>query len=359
MAFLLEGDFGLHVPKTGDICNGFIVSISGSHILVDIGAKSEGYIDPKEVEQLPADERAELEVGGEVTVFVTNAEDNRGTIGLSITQAILANEWAKASAYLESGEEIEVSILGKNRGGLLTQLGQLRAFVPASQLGLTQQEYKDDSIMSQFQGKKLKTKVIEVDPDRNRLILSAKDAVNHAKKSKRLERIANLEEGGVLNGTIVNIEKFGIFIDVGGIQGLAHLSELSWSRISNPQEIYEVGQSLDVMVLNIDTEKARIALSLKRLKDDPWVVAAGVFSEGDQVPATITKIEKYGAFAELGHEVALEGLIHLSEFGPTKVKHPSMVVEEGEQVVAEIIKIDLEKRQLGLSLKHSHSEYAE
>ena len=353
MAFLLEGDFGLHVPKTGDICTGHIVSISGSHILVDIGAKSEGYIDPREVEQLSPEDRDELEIGGEVTVMITNAEDSRGNISLSITQAIMANEWSKAKEMLESGEEIEVKILGKNRGGLLTQVGRLRGFVPASQLGLTQQEYRDDQIMSQFQGKALKAKVIEVDPDRNRLILSAKEAADKAKKSQRLEKISHIEEGSTMQGKIVNMERFGIFVDVGGIQGLVHLSELSWSRISSPEELYSIGEDVEVLVLNIDEEKARIALSIKRLKDDPWKVADGVFNEGDFVDARITKIEKYGAFAELKHEVALEGLIHLSEFKGEKVKHPSHEVNEGDITQVQIIKIDLLKRQLGLSLNFS------
>ncbi len=353
MAFLLEGDFGLHVPKTGDICTGHIVSISGSHILVDIGAKSEGYIDPREVEQLPPEERDELEIGGEVTVMITNAEDSRGNISLSITQAIMANEWSNAKALLESAEEVEVQILGKNRGGLLTQVGRLRGFVPASQLGLTQQEYRDDFIMSQFQGKTLKAKVIEVDPDRNRLILSAKEAADKAKKSKRLEKIAHIDEGAVLNGKIVNMERFGIFVDVGGIQGLVHLSELSWSRITSPEELYSIGEEVEVIVLNIDEEKARIALSIKRLKDDPWKVADGVFTEGTLAKARITKIEKYGAFAELQHDVSLEGLIHLSEFKGGKIKHPSHAVAEGEIVTVEIIKIDIDKRQLGLSLNIS------
>ena len=356
MAFLLEGDFGLHVPKTGDICTGHIVSVSGSHVLVDIGAKSEGYIDPREVEQMSPEDQAELEVGSEVTVFVSNAEDSRGTISLSINQAIMANEWSNAKDLLKSEEEIEVSILGKNRGGLLTQIGRLRAFVPASQLGLTQHEYRDDYIMSQFQGQTLKAKVIEVDPDRNRLILSAKEAAEKAKKSKRLEKISNIEEGAILSGKIVNIERFGIFVDVGGIQGLVHLSELSWSRISNPHEHYTVGETVEVFVLNIDQEKARIALSIKRLIEDPWKTADGVYSEGDMVPVVITKIEKYGAFAEIQGDVSLEGLIHLSEISEERIKEPTEIVNEGDKVTVQIIKIDMKKRQLGLSLKNAIDE---
>ena len=159
MAFLLEGDFGLRVPKAGEICSGHIVSVSGNHILVDIGAKSEGLVDPREIDQMSADEKEALEMGAEVKVLVTNPEDSRGTIGLSIAQALTAEEWANAKALLESGEEIEIVISGRNRGGLLTQIGHLRAFVPASQLGLAHHEVRNDQTLAQFQGQTIRAKV--------------------------------------------------------------------------------------------------------------------------------------------------------------------------------------------------------
>lgn len=352
MAFLLEGDFGLRVPKAGEICNGHIVSVSGNHILVDIGAKSEGLVDPREIDQMSELEKQELEIGLEVKVLVTNPEDNRGNIGLSISQAVTAEEWANAHELLKSGEEVEVTIIGRNRGGLLTQIGHLRAFVPASQLGLAHHEVRNDQTLSQFQGQTIKAKVIEVDADRNRLILSSKDAAGKAKKAKRLEKISNIEEGKILPGNVVNIERFGIFVDIGGIQGLVHLSELSWSRISDPEELYSVGDSVEVYVLNIDNEKARIALSIKRLHEDPWQQADGKYSEGEIVPVVVTKLEKYGAFAEIKGEAPIEGLIHLSEIScEDRLTHPSQIMNRGDEMLVKIIKIDKKKRQLGLSLK--------
>ncbi|MFK7804918.1 MAG: 30S ribosomal protein S1 [Anaerolineae bacterium] len=351
MAFLLEGDFGLRVPKAGEICNGHIVSVSGNHILVDIGAKSEGLVDPREIDQMSADEKEALEMGAEVKVLVTNPEDSRGTISLSIAQALTAEEWANAKALLESGEEIEIVISGRNRGGLLTQIGHLRAFVPASQLGLAHHEVRNDQTLAQFQGQTIRAKVIEVDSERNRLILSSKDAAGKAKKAKRLEKISNIEEGKILPGHIVNIERFGVFVDIGGIQGLVHLSELSWSRISNPEELYSVGDAVEVFVLNIDEEKARIALSIKRLLDDPWKEADGIYTEGEFVPAVITKLEKYGAFAEIQGAAPIEGLIHLSEISEEeRIEHPSQIIDRGDKMMVKIIKIDMKKRQLGLSL---------
>ena len=353
MAFLLEGDFGLKVPTMGEICTGHIVSISGNHILVDIGAKSEGLVDPREVEQLESDQRKALEIGAEVKVLVTDPEDSRGTISLSIQQAIMAEEWNKARELLKSGEKIEVTIAGKNRGGLLTNIGMLRAFVPASQLGLSQHEIRNEQALAFFQGKQLTAKVIEVEPDRNRLILSAQEAGLATKRKKRLERLAELEEGSVMTGRVVNIERFGIFVDIGGIQGLVHLSELSWTRISNPEHHYSIGDEVDVYVLGIDEEKARIALSIKKLMEDPWKTAEGVYQEGDVVSVSITKIEKYGAFAVIEGGIPLEGLLHLSEISDEKIDHPSQIMKKGDEFMVKIIKLDMKNRQLGLSLKEA------
>ena len=356
MAFLLEQEFSLRIPKPGETCTGYIVSNSGKQILVDIGAKSEGLIDPREVEQMSHEDRSQLTEGEEVCVYIVDSEDSHGNILVSIEQAIAENDWQEAKNMLETEIQVECQIIGHNKGGLLTELGALRAFIPASQLGIPPHELRSEKALAQFVGQTLVTKVIEVDRSRNRLILSAKEAALHLRQTLRRKKLTQYEEGQIVNGNVVNIEKFGIFVDIGGIQGLVHLSELSWQRVNDPKALYSVGDKVDVYILNIDNDKSRIALSVKRLKEDPWVTINSHYKEGDFVPATITKLEKYGAFARLQGDLPLEGLIHISELSEEKVKNPQEVVKLRESVVVKIIKINQKEKQLGLSIKHVPQE---
>jgi len=356
MSMFLEEDFSLYMPKSGEICEGTIVYNGNQEVLVDIGAKSEGMIDIREVEQMDKAARMELSVGNTIPVYVVQAEDHNGNIILSYEKAIAESDWLLAQNLLESQEAYEATIIGFNKGGLLTTVGKVRAFIPASQLGATSYAQRSEEHLSEFIDQKLSTKVIEVDRSRNRLILSAKEAMQKSREIYKTKLLGELNVNDVCHGRVVNIEDFGLFVDIGGIQGLVHLSELSWKRVSNPRDLYEIGDELDVCVISIDHKKQRVALSVKRLLDDPWTNISAHHTEGELVEVTITKIERYGAFARINSDIGLEGLIHISEFSDKRVKHPSQMVEKGQVVAAKIIRINSEQRQLGLSLKQAASE---
>ena len=355
MSMFLEEDFSLYMPKTGEICEGTVVYNGNQEVLVDIGAKSEGMIDIREVEQMNKPTRAELYVGNTIPVYVLQAEDHNGSIILSYEKAIAESDWLMAQNLLESQEDYEATILGFNKGGLLTTVGKVRAFIPASQLGATSYAQRSEEHLSQFVDEVLSTKVIEVDRSRNRLILSAREAMQKSRDAHKSKLLGQLQVNDVCHGKIVNIEDFGLFVDIGGVQGLVHLSELSWKRVSNPRDLYEIGDDIDVSVINIDNKKQRVALSVKRLLSDPWSDITAHHHEGELVEVTITKIERYGAFARINSGIGLEGLIHISEFSDKRVKHPSQVVEKGQIVNARVIRINSEQRQLGLSLKQVDS----
>lgn len=353
MDFFLTQDFDLIIPKTGETYRGIVVAHNqNNEILVDIGAKSEGIISNREVDSLPPEVLQELAIGCEVPVYVLAAEDDRGNILLSYGQAVAAEGWDQARRLQESQDVFKAKITGFNKGGLLTNIHQVRAFIPASQLGLPLTPGSDtEAHLKQFVGQTLETRVIEVDPSRNRLILSARDAVKKMREKKRTQMLTELTEGDICEGKVVNLESFGAFVDIGGLQGLVHLSELSWKRINNPAEILEVGDTIEVYILGVDNDKQRVALSIKRLESDPWTTIDEQYKEGQLVEVTITKLERYGAFAQLNDDFGLEGLIHISELADERVQKPSDVIRTKQVVTARIIRIDRDKRQLGLSLK--------
>ena len=348
----LAQDFELMVPSPGDTVKGVIVAHHENEILVDIGAKSEGIITNREVENMDDNVRADLIVGKEISVYVVSSEDQHGNIVLSYGQAMAEAGWEYARDLLDSQESYESSIIGYNKGGLLTKIKNVRAFIPASQLGGPPSSgTSTDDYLSQFVGQTLETKVIEVDRDRNRLILSARAAAKKLREAQRKKLLSSLSEGEIVEGKVVNIERFGAFIDIGGLQGLVHLSEISWKRISHPNDEVAIGDKIKVYVLSIDHDKQRVALSIKRLTADPWTTIEDTYQVGQLVEVTITKLERYGAFARLNDDTGLEGLIHVSELSEDRIQKPNDVVHKDEIVTARIIRIDANQRQLGLSIK--------
>jgi small subunit ribosomal protein S1 len=301
-----------------------------------------------------------LAVGSEIFVYVVDPEDKDGNIILSYTKAIEEQDWITAKELLDNQEAYQGKVVGYNRGGLLIKMGQVRGFVPASQLSLSRQisstgETTEEQLRK-IVGQKIYAKVIEVDRSRNRLILSERAATKEMRESQRLHLLDNLKEGEVREGRIVNLADFGAFVDIGGIEGLVHLSELSWKRVNHPGEKLKLGDQVKVYVLNVDQERQRVALSMKRLEADPWNNMGAQYQVGQLVEATITKLTKYGAFARINDEYELEGLIHISELSADHVKHPRDMVQKGDIVAARIIRIDSEQRQLGLSLKRVASD---
>lgn len=354
MEFLLDTDFDLKIPTAGETCTGIVVAHSTNEILVDIGAKSEGIITNRELAEMDQAVIDKLTVGSEIPVYVLNSGDRDGQILLSYTQALSEEGWLTARKLFESQELFECEITGYNKGGLLTNINHVRAFIPSSQLGLPGRNTTAEQL-EEFIGQTLQTKVIEVDQTRNRLILSARAAARRMREKQRTRLLEDLQEGDICEGKIVNVEDFGAFVDIGGIQGLVHLSELSWQRISTPYDQVSIGDKVQVYVLNVDHKRQRVALSLKRLQTDPWDEICAQYQEGQLVEVVITKLERYGAFARLNDEHGLEGLIHISELAPERVNQPSDVVQVDDTLSARIIRIDSKRRQLGLSVKQVHS----
>jgi small subunit ribosomal protein S1 len=287
--------------------------------------------------------------------MVVSPEDRNGNIILSYTKALQEQDWILAAELLESQEAFQGKAVGYNRGGLLVNLGQVRGFVPASQLGNHRrrrgQRSNHEERLASIVGEEITAKVIEVDRGRNRLILSERAAMKEIRAAQRESAIKEIEVGETRQGKIVNLADFGAFVDIGDIEGLVHLSELSWKRVDHPSEILSVGDDVEVYVINVDEERHRVGLSLKRLEPDPWTIIDTVYAEGELVEATVTNLTRYGAFARIDDEYALEGLIHVSELAEEHVEHPQDIVRKGQTVAARIIRIDPEQRQLGLSLK--------
>jgi small subunit ribosomal protein S1 len=367
MHALLDAEsYELETPRRGEIRIGTIARISENDILVDVGAKSEGIITSRELDRLSDEELSELNVGDEIQVYVVRSADRDGTMLLSISRAEEQQDWLNAEEYMENQEPYEGLIDGYNKGGLIVKLGRLRGFVPASQVSISRRRRSNgetpDDRWSEMVGEPIITRVIEVDQRRNRLILSERAASREARDALKERLISELQPGEVRQGTVISLADFGAFVDIGGADGLIHISELSWKRIDNPSEVLEVGQEIEVKVLNVDADRKRISLSLRDLASDPWDDIMDGFAEGQLVEGTITKLTKFGAFAALKgtKEYEIEGLIHISELSDDHIEHPREVVQEGQEVAMRLIKIDNERRRIGLSLKQVDSaEYAD
>ena len=359
MDFLLDEE--LNLPSAGEIRTGSVVTQRSNEILIDIGAKSEGVIDTREIASLDQDALAYLAVGNEVLVYVVNPEDGNGNIILSYTKAKEEEDWVKAVELMESQDVCECSVVGFNRGGVLVDVGLVRGFVPNSQLRRDRRIRRDDQPESQramqaMIGEIIRAKIIEVNRERNRLILSEIAASKEIREAQKAELMSDLSVGDVFDGRVVNLANFGAFVDIGGIEGLVHLSEISWKRVSKPSDVLQVGDKVKVSVLKIDDERQRIALSIKRLEADPWTLIDDSYQVGQLVEATVTRLTKFGAFARLNDNNELEGLIHISEMAEDRVEHPRDVVTADDNVMVRIIRVDSEQRQLGLSLKQVSSE---
>jgi len=354
MQSLLESDsLGVDLPQSGEIRKGTIASITPGQILVSIGAKSEGVIAGRELEQLTSEERAALKVGQEVSVYVLHPEDSSGNVVLSMKRAQEQMSWDSAEKMISDETVTESKIVGFNKGGLIVLVGGLRGFVPASQISSVRRaQASGDTPEQRWQkmvGEPIGVRIIEVDRERRRLILSERAASAETRASIKERVINELEEGKVYTGRVTSLADFGAFVNINGADGLVHLSELSWDRLQHPREVLEVGQEVQVKVINIDREKKRIGLSMRALQDDPWKARTAKFSVGQLVEGVITRLTKFGAFARL--EGDIEGLIHISEISEHRIEHPKEVLKEGETKTLRIIRIAPEEHRIGLSLR--------
>lgn len=358
MSALTPEQYGYKQVKYGDIVSGIVVRVAPHEILVDIGTKSEASVATKEVDELSREGREKIQIGEEILAFVLRPEDyENGTI-LSLARAQEERDWRDAQAALDGGTILEAQVAGFNKGGLIVRVGKVRGFVPASQLEMAarsrgERELSEQDLAS-FVGKKLKLKIIEIDRARSRLILSERAAMREVRRDARARLMEEIQEGEVRSGTVTSIADFGVFVDLGGVDGLIHVSELSWTKIGHPSDAVKVGDPIQVKVLGIDREKNRIGLSLKRLQPEPWTTIEERYHIGQLVNATITKLASFGAFARV--DEGIEGLIHVSELSDRRINHPKEVVKEGDALQLRVIKIDPERRRLGLSLKRVQDE---
>jgi len=370
MQALLDESSGLKEIKRGDVLAGTIVQIAPHEIVVDVGSKSEGIISGREMERLPHDAFSEMKVGDEIMTYVVSPEDGNGNIVLSLSRAQTEKDWHEAEELFRTQNVFEGQVAGFNKGGLIVKVGKVRGFVPASQLVSVpggkpgaegeEEESKADKQWQPLVGKKLQLKVIEMDRARNRLILSERAAMRDWRKVQKEKLLSELHVGMHLKGKVISLADFGAFVDLGGADGLVHLSEISWKRVTHPKEVLKVGQEVEVEVLNVDHDRKRIGLSLKRLEADPWSTIENRYKIGQLVEGTITKLAKFGAFARIKDDDEIEGLIHISELSDGRINHPKEVVKEGLVVTLRVIRIDADKRRLGLSLKRvDQAEYVE
>ncbi len=364
MAELMDQSFAFEPIETGEVRKGTIVSVRPTEILVDIGAKSEGIISDREFERIGKEAQTRFQVGDEILVYVVRPEDEEGHVVLSFHRAQQERDWQRAEELLQSQDIFEAPVTGYNRGGVTVRLGRVRGFVPASQLVTLPPPSKDnspegaDARWAELVGAKLRLKVVELDQKRNRLILSERLATRDWRKQAKDRLLNELKKGDTVSGIVTSLSDFGAFIDLGGADGLVHLSEISWGHIDHPKDVLRVGQKVDAYVLNVDTERRRIGLSLRRLQPEPWSVVHERYAVGQIVEGTITRLTNFGAFARL--DDGIEGLIHLSELSPKRISHAREAVREGQRLKLRVIRIDPQRKRIGLSLRQvPEEEYAE
>ncbi len=349
--FLIDPAHDYRSLQYGDTIDGTIMQVDRDEILVDIGSKAEGVVPAREMQSLTNEDRAQLQAGDTLLVFVVQSEDQEGRAVLSIDKARQEKSWRRLQQIYEAAEVIEAKVVNYNKGGLLVSLDGVRGFVPASQVsGISRgPETQKQSDMARLVGNELTLKVIEINRTRNRLILSERQAAQEVREGRKDELLSSLKEGDVRSGVVTSVCDFGAFVDIGGADGLVHLSEISWSRVKHPSEVLKPGDKVDVYVLNVDNDRKRIALSIKRTQNEPWTTVGDRYQLGQVVEGTITQLASFGAFARI--EDGIEGLIHVSEMGDGQAQHPRDVVQEGDTVQVRIIRIDPARRRMGLSMR--------
>jgi small subunit ribosomal protein S1 len=331
--------------------SGKVVRIDQDEVLVDIGYKSEGVIPMNELSiRKSVDPHDEVELGEEVDALVLTKEDQDGRLVLSKKRARFEKAWRKIEAAAESGEPVEGTVIEVVKGGLIIDLG-VRGFLPASLVDIRRVQNLDE-----FLGTKIECKVIELNRSRNNVVLSRRAVLEEERKEVRQQILDRLQPGMVVEGAISNIVDFGAFVDLDGIDGLIHISELSWSHVNHPSEILSIGDVVPVKVLDIDRDRQRISLGLKQTQEDPWQRVIDTYRIGDELEGKVTKVVTFGAFVEIMDGV--EGLVHISELAHHHVENPREIVEPGQDVRVKILEIDSERRRLSLSVKRVEEQLA-
>ena len=371
MGQLLDQAGEIKSVRRGDVVEGYVMRADTSDgLFVNIGQKSEAQVPANEMRSVETEDIESL-VGGSIIAMVVRPETGDNPAILSVDRAIGEQGWRYLEKTMEASEVIEGKITGFNRGGSIVEVEGVQGFVPMSQLVSVPRDrfrlYQEDSgslppeeleglekAQDAELGKQIKMKVLEVNRSRNRAIFSERQAVQESRDALKAKLILELQEGATRKGIVTGISSFGAFVDLGGADGLIHISELSWSMVNTPEEVVRVGQELEVFILRVDAENKKIALSLRRLQPEPWETISERHSVGDVVNATVTKLTNFGAFARV--EDSIEGLIHISELSVRMINHPREVLREGDEIRVKILRIEPERRRLGLSLKQAEEE---
>lgn len=349
-AALLEESFAHEEPKRGDIIQGTILAVDHLGMIVDVGLGRDGVVERRDLDRI--DGGLDCQVGDALDVMVLRPEDESGNLLLSASQARQTEDWQRAQQLLDKDEIYMGQVAEANRGGLILPFGNLRGFIPASHAvglarGLSEDERRDQ--LRAMIGNTIPVKVLEVDWKRRRLVFSQRDARREQREAQKESLLANLREGEVHSGVVSGLRDFGAFVDLGGADGLVHISELAWHRVRHPGELLKVGQKIEVFILRLDLKGRRIGLSLKRLQQNPWERISELYHVGQLVEGSVSRLTDFGAFVRM--EPGIEALLHVSQMDEAQPEHPSLVVHEGQELLMRVVNIEPERQRLGLSLK--------
>jgi small subunit ribosomal protein S1 len=350
--FLAAVDATIKYFNDGDIVEGTVVKVDHDEVLLDIGYKTEGVIPSRELSiKHDVDPGEVVEVGDEVDALVLTKEDKEGRLILSKKRAQYERAWGTIEELKEKDEPVTGTVIEVVKGGLILDIG-LRGFLPASLV-----EMRRVRDLQPYIGQEIEAKIIELDKQRNNVVLSRRAWLEQTQSEVRSEFLHQLQKGQVRKGVVSSIVNFGAFVDLGGVDGLVHVSELSWKHIDHPSEVVTVGDEVTVEVLDVDLDRERVSLSLKATQEDPWRVFARTHAIGQIVPGKVTKLVPFGAFVRV--EEGIEGLVHISELAERHVDVPDQIVTVGQELMVKVIDIDLERRRISLSLKQADEDFAE
>ena len=335
-------------PKFGQIVQGIILEIDDSAVILDIGAHRDAIVPGKELEQLDPKTRAEMKVGSTVPVYVAGKSEYEDELVVSIEKGLEIQDWDRAEAAKESGESLTLKVSGQNKGGLLVAFGKIMGFIPNSHIPGLQRWHSQEQLTAMKSGRiggTISARVIEVDRERQRFVLSAQEKEGN----RRSERLKDLEVGDKVTGVVSNIVHFGAFVDLGGIDGLIHVSNLSWEHGKKPSEILQIGEQVEVIIDSIDHDRQRVSLNRKSLHPNPWVTFAEKYKSGDLVEGTVANVHDYGAFVRLTDEIS--GLVHVSEILLAEAESPLELIRTNDKLLAQILEIDIDEQRIALSMR--------
>ena len=352
---------GYDMPQRGDIREGTIISVSPQEVVIDLGLKREAIVPANDLSRLDKSTLAELQEGTTWPVYILQPSDREGNLIVSLSRALQEKDWLVAQEKMENNEMFEAMVSGHNAGGLEVIFGKLRGFVPASHLSSLPREMSPEERKAQlatYVGKTIPVKVVEVDRKRRRLIMSERAARRRWQREHRKQLLDDIQVGEVRQGAVRSLSEFGAFVDLGGADGLVHISELAWFPVAHPGEVLKVGQVVDVKVLRIDKQRERVGLSLKRVQPDPWSHIDELYAPNQLVEAVVTRVTDFGAFVRLRSGV--EGLLHVSEMADIRPDHPQSLVSPGDLLLLRVLRIEPDRRRIGLSLRQvSETEWSE